>query len=62
MNCAAKVCCQDADPIKTLSEDKDNPVKKNVVLKYAIAAIASGVGIWMAGYLFTKGAIAAGRE
>ena len=62
MQCTKTTCCQTADPIKALSSDKDNPAKSNIFLKYAIAAVASGVGIWLAGYLFTKGAIAAGGE
>jgi len=62
MQCTKSTCCQDQDPIKALDADKTNPAKSNVFLKYSIAAVASGIGIWLAGYLFTKGAIAAGGK
>ena len=62
-NCCTKTTTTSSTmPIKASTCDVDNPVKSNVALKYAVAAVSAGIGLWLAGYFFTRGAIAAGGK
>ncbi len=60
-NCA-NTTDQCIDPIEALKNDKDNIVNKNVFLKYSVTIFAAAISVWFAGYLFTKGALAAGGK
>ncbi len=48
------------DPIKAFACNENNPAKNNPYVKFGLAAAATAVGLWIAGYFFTKGALAAG--